>query len=64
MSVPAAAAAAPGLTDVCRVVDRAENEFGRPIISRTDIRYVRLTVQQLLGAAKVAELQHAGALVN
>lgn len=45
------------LTDLGRVVDGAEDQLGRPVVTRADIRHVRLAGQKLLGAAKVAQLQ-------
>lgn len=45
------------LTDLGRVVDCAKYQLGRPVVARADVRHVRLAGQQLLGAAKVAQLQ-------
>lgn len=47
------------LTYLGSVVCGAKNQFRRPIISRTDVRYVGLVLHENLGAAKVAQLQNA-----
>lgn len=52
------------LTDVGRVVDGAEDQLGRPVISGADVRDVGFAVQELLRTAKVAQLQDARALVH
>lgn len=47
------------LTDLCCIIDGAKDELGGAVIPGADIRYIRLAVQQLFGAAKVTELQHS-----
>lgn len=50
-------------TDVGRVVDGSEDQLGRPVVSRADVRHVGLAVQQLFRTAEVAQLEDARALV-
>lgn len=42
-----------------RIVGRAENELGGPVIARADVRHVRLPGNEDLGRAKVDELEYA-----
>jgi len=52
------------LTNLCRVVGRAKDEFGSTIVARADVRDVGLILDQDLGTAKVAELEDAGSGVE
>ena len=45
------------LTDLGCVVGSTKDEFGCPVIPRTDIGYIGLILHQDLGAAKVAQLE-------
>ena len=46
-------------TNIRGVVGGSEYEFGCSIITRTDVRDIRLSLDQVLGATKIAELQDA-----
>jgi len=44
---------------VGRVVRQVEQQLGRPVAAGTDVPGVRPAVRKILGAAKVAQLEHA-----
>lgn len=44
-------------TDFRRVVNCTEYQLGRTIVARANVRHIRFAGQQLLGTAKVAQLQ-------
>lgn len=46
------------VTDLCGIVYGTKYQLRCPVVSRADVRHVRFAVQQLLGAAKVAQLQY------
>lgn len=46
------------LTNLRRIVDGAKNQLGGAIIARANVRHIGLAEQQLLGAAKIAQLQN------
>lgn len=46
------------ITNFCCIINGAENELGGAVIAGADVRDIRLAVEELLGAAKVTELQY------
>ena len=40
------------------VVRVSKDQFWRPVVPRTDVRYIWLALHELLGTAEVAELEH------
>lgn len=44
------------LTNLGGVVGRAEDQLGSTIVAGTDVRDIRLVLNQYLGAAEVAQL--------
>jgi hypothetical protein len=48
-----------GRTDLCGVVGGTEDQLGRPVVARANVRHVWLVLDKDLGTAKVAELEDA-----
>ncbi len=46
------------------VICCTEDQLGCPVVARADVGHIGLVLYQYLGAAKVAQLQHAGAGVE
>lgn len=46
-------------TDLGGVVCRSKNQLGRPVVTRANVRHVWLVLDKNLGAAEIAQLQHA-----
>ena len=57
------AAGTPNI-DFGRVIDCTEDEFGCPIVPTAYVRYVRLTLHQVLGTAKIAQLQNTAVWIE
>lgn len=51
-------------TDIGSVVGSSENELRRSVVPRANVRHVRLSLDQDLGAAKVAQLEDTGGRVE
>lgn len=46
-------------TNLCSIIYCAKDEFGSAVVAAADVRNIRLALDQVLGAAKVTQLQHA-----
>lgn len=51
-------------TNFCCVVGCAENQLGRTIVPRTDVRDVGLILNKDLGGPEIAEFQNTGVLIK
>ena len=51
-------------TDLGCVIGRAKDQFRRSVVPGADVRNVRFILDQDLGAAKIAELEHSGGRIE
>ena len=52
------------LTDFCRVISSPKNQLWRTVVSRANVGYIRLVLNQDLCTAKIAELQHTSVWIE
>jgi len=51
-------------TNLCCVVGCPENQLGRTIVPRTDVRDIGLVLNKDLGGPEIAEFQNTGVLIK